>query len=49
MGAVEEIIEYVSKWRSSNTYITYSDGTLTEESLLGVTTEALAPVFRIAN
>lgn len=34
MGSVEEIIEYVSKWRSSNTYTTYSDGTLTEESLL---------------
>ena len=34
MGSVEEIIEYVSKWRSSSTYTTYSDGTLTEESLL---------------
>lgn len=34
MGSVEEIIEYVSKWKSSNTYTTYSDGTLTEESLL---------------
>lgn len=34
MDSVEEIIEYVSKWRSSNTYTTYSDGTLTEESLL---------------
>ena len=29
MGSVEEIIEYVSKWRSSSTYTTYSDGTLT--------------------
>ena len=34
MGSVEEIIEYVSKWRSSNIYTTYSNGTLTEKSLL---------------
>lgn len=34
MGSVEKIIEYVSKWRSSNTYTAYSNGTLTEESLL---------------
>lgn len=34
MGSVEKIIEYVSKWRSNNTYTTYSDGTLTEKSLL---------------
>lgn len=34
MGSVEKIIEYVSKWRSNNTYTTYSDGTLTEKNLL---------------
>ena len=33
METVEDIINYVSEWRNRNSYTTYSDGTLNEESV----------------